>query len=83
MANIFRRIKDVISSNVNSGLDRIEDPEKMADQYLRDAGENLGVVKKQAADVIANEMGLQRKIKNCQDKIDRMNDYANSRMRCL
>ena len=29
--NVFKRMKDIISSNINSALDRMEDPEKMID----------------------------------------------------
>ena len=34
--NTFRRISDIVSSNVNSVLDRMEDPEKMIDLSIRE-----------------------------------------------
>lgn len=34
--NTFRRISDIVSSNVNSILDRMEDPEKMIDLSIRE-----------------------------------------------
>ena len=34
---IFDRFAQIMKSNVNSLLDRAEDPEKMIDQTLRDA----------------------------------------------
>ena len=33
--NVFRRMKDIVTSNVNSALDRMEDPEKMIDLSIR------------------------------------------------
>ena len=38
---ILNRFKDIISANINSIIDRMEDPEKMIDQYLRDMLEDL------------------------------------------
>ena len=32
---ILSRFKDIMSANINSWLDKMEDPEKMIDQYLR------------------------------------------------
>lgn len=34
--NVFKRIGDIISSNVNSALDKMEDPEKMIDLSIRE-----------------------------------------------
>ncbi|PVD16034.1 hypothetical protein V512_003665 [Mesotoga sp. Brook.08.105.5.1] len=33
---ILGRFSDIIKSNVNALLDKMEDPSKMIDQYLRD-----------------------------------------------
>ena len=33
---VLQRMKDILSANINELLDRAEDPEKMAEQYLRE-----------------------------------------------
>lgn len=33
--SILNRFTDIISANINSIIDKMEDPEKMIDQYLR------------------------------------------------
>ena len=34
--NVFKRLSDIIEANVNSALDRMEDPEKMIDLSIRE-----------------------------------------------
>lgn len=50
---LFKRVSDNIRANVNSLLDKAEDPEKMLDQYLRDMEEDIadaeGAVARQLA----------------------------------
>lgn len=57
---IFDRFAQIMKSNVNSLLDKAEDPEKMIDQTLRDAYEDLAEVKKNTAAVMADEKKAQR-----------------------
>ena len=45
MAGILSRFKDIMSSNINALLDKVEDPNKMIDQYLRNLESDLGKVK--------------------------------------
>ena len=42
---ILSRFKDIVSANINELLDKAEDPEKMAKQYLRKSMEDLAEVK--------------------------------------
>lgn len=60
------RFKDIMSSNVNAMLDKMENPEKMIDQYLINAKKDLAMVRKETAGVMAAE-------KNAKDKVDRLN----------
>ena len=55
MAGILSRFKDIMSSNINALLDKVEDPMKMIDQYLRNLESDLGKVKAETAAVMAEE----------------------------
>ena len=58
---ILTRFKDIISANINELLDKCENPEKMVDEYLRKALDDLADVKKETASVIATETDAKRK----------------------
>lgn len=62
MANILSRFNDIIKANINDLLDKFEDPEKMIDQYLRDMAEDLAEVKKETAQVMAEETRTKRQV---------------------
>jgi len=57
---ILSRFSDIISANVNSLLDKAENPEKMVDEYLRKANKDLADVKKETAGVMAEESRTKR-----------------------
>ena len=46
---ILEHFTDIISANVNALLDKVEDPAKMIDQYLRQMTEDLAEVKRETA----------------------------------
>ncbi|MCF0187346.1 MAG: PspA/IM30 family protein, partial [Bacteroidaceae bacterium] len=60
MANILTRFADIMSANVNAMLDKLEDPTKMCDQYIRDMTEDLAEVKRETANVMAEEKRAKR-----------------------
>ena len=60
MAGILSRFKDIMSSNINALLDKVEDPMKMIDQYLRNLESDLGKVKAETAAVMAEETKSKR-----------------------
>ena len=60
MGNILERFGDIVKANVNAVLDKMEDPSKMIDQYLRDMLEDLAEVKKETAGVMAEEARTKR-----------------------
>jgi phage shock protein A len=60
MAGILSRARDILASNINALLDKCEDPAKMIDQLLRDARKNLADVKRESANVIAQETAALR-----------------------
>ena len=65
-----------MSSNINALLDKMEDPEKMIDQYLRDMEKDLGSVKAETVAVMAQESAAKRKVAECEDEIKKMENYA-------
>ncbi|MBP1465843.1 PspA/IM30 family protein [Candidatus Chloroploca sp. M-50] len=59
--SILTRIKDLVSANVNSMLDRAEDPEKMANEYLRQLTNELYEVRTGVATAMADETRLEQR----------------------
>ena len=59
--SIFSRISDLLSANINAMLDKAEDPEKMADEYLRQLNNELYEVKTNVASAMADAMKLNTK----------------------
>ncbi len=57
---ILQRFSDIIQANVNAILDKMEDPAKMIDQYLRELADNLAEVKQETAGVMAEEARTKR-----------------------
>ena len=76
MASILGRFKAIMASNINALLDKMEDPEKMIDQYLRDMEKDLGSVKAETVAVMAQESAAKRKVAECENEIKKMEDYA-------
>ena len=76
MAGILERFKTIMSSNINALLDKMEDPEKMIDQYLRDMEKDLGSVKAETVAVMAQESAAKRKVAEWEDEIKKMENYA-------
>lgn len=76
MSSILSRFNDIISSNINALLDKCEDPEKMIDQYLRKATENLGKVKDETAGVMAEEQRCKRLLDDAQAEVDKYDGLA-------
>lgn len=62
MTNIFKRINDVINANLNEMIDRIEDPERMIKQVIREMEENINQSKVGVIDAIASEKQLLREL---------------------
>lgn len=59
--SIFTRITDLLSANINALLDSAEDPERMADEYLRQLNSELYEAKTSVASAMADAHRLNMK----------------------
>jgi len=73
---ILTRFKDIMASNINSLLDKAEDPEKMIDQCLRNLNNDLGKVKSETATIMAEEQRAKRVLDECNAEINKMQTFA-------
>ena len=75
---ILSRFTDIMSANINSLLSKAEtaNAEVLLEKYLKDAKENLGQVKAEAAAVIAEETGLARKLADNEAECNKYESYA-------
>lgn len=73
---ILERFSDIIKANINSIIDKMEDPAKMIDQYLRDMMEDLAEVKQSTAGVMAEETRAKRLVDENQAEVAKYADYA-------
>lgn len=73
---ILSRFKDIMASNINAMLDKLEDPSKMVDQLIRDISDDLGKVKAETAGVMAEEQRQKRKLEECKAEIEKYQGYA-------
>lgn len=74
--NTFRRIRDIIASNISSALDKAEDPEKMIDLSIREAEELIQSLSKSIAEDIAERGFLERKRAGKEEAIRRWEKRA-------
>ena len=62
MANLFKRISDVITANLNDLVDRVEDPERMIKQLIREMEENINSAREGVIDALASEKQLAKEL---------------------
>lgn len=73
---ILSRFQDIISANINAVIDRMEDPEKMIDQYLCDMMEDLAEVKQNTAGVMAEETKSKRLVDENEAEVMKYTNFA-------
>ena len=73
---IFTRVRDIISSNIHSILDKAEDPEKMVRLMIQEMEDTLVEVRASCAGVMATRKKVQRELEECQDRARQWEDKA-------
>lgn len=74
--SMLARFNQIIKSNINAVLDKMEDPSKMIDQYLIDIRQDLADVKREAASVMAEETRTKRLVDENQKEVDKYVNLA-------
>ncbi|HEY1017051.1 MAG TPA: PspA/IM30 family protein [Herpetosiphonaceae bacterium] len=79
--SLLSRVKDLVSANLNSMLDRAEDPEKMVNEYMRQLQEQLYEAKTAVASAMADETKLHSKMVSFQAEADQWQAKAEAAVR--
>jgi len=64
MANFFLRITDVITANISDMIDRVEDPERMIRQIIREMEDNIRRAREGVLDAMTNEKQLGKELEH-------------------
>ena len=73
---VFTRFRDIISANINSMLDKAEDPEKMIKLMIHEMEDTLIELKSSCAGVIAGQKKIERKADEITDKTNLWSNRA-------
>ncbi len=81
MGTIFERAGQILSSNIHALLDKCENPEKMLDESMREAVEDLAELKKSAAELLADQKAAQRNYDKAVRKMQAEHGFAVNAMK--
>lgn len=74
--DVFGRIKDIVSANVDDLLSKAEDPEKMADQMVRKYEDAMKDLLGSTASIKAASKDAKLQLDNCETEIEKYTAYA-------
>ena len=74
---IFTRFRDIVGSNINSMLDRAEDPEKLIKLMIQEMEDTLIELKSACAGVMAENKKIERQSLTLQQRINYWEEKAN------
>ena len=74
--NLFTRLSDIISANLHTLVDRVEDPELLLAHLLRNLEAGLASARRQAAHALAAERGLRRELEQHRAASDHWKEQA-------
>lgn len=67
---LFKRLNDVICANINELLDRVEDPERMIKQIIREMEVNISNAREGVVDAVTSEKQLGKELDSHRDKAE-------------
>jgi len=73
---IFTRLRDIISSNINTMLERAEDPEKLIKLMIQEMEDTLVEIKASCAGVMASKKKVERDLNAVEDRAQQWADRA-------
>jgi phage shock protein A len=74
---IFTRFRDIVGSNINSMLDRAEDPEKLIKLMIQEMEDTLIELKSACAGVIAESKKVERQLVTMEKRVEYWEGKAN------
>jgi phage shock protein A len=74
---IFTRFRDIVGSNINSMLDRAEDPEKLIKLMIQEMEDTLIELKSACAGVMAESKKIERQLQAFDQRVDYWEEKAN------
>lgn len=76
MFKFFKRVSTIVGSELNSMLDKAEDPVKMLDQFMREMEADIREAESAVAKQIANEKMLKRKADDAEALVNKRQEQA-------
>lgn len=74
--NVFKRLWTAIKSHINAFLDKVEDPERVLEQSIRDMQKQVSRLRGDVINVIAEEKKLKNEVGKYQKEVERWEKNA-------